>query len=97
MRITGQQQDDISKLELTFNRSIIINLKETIESVVASKGIISDRTAITNHPWVDNIDAELKQITKEREEMSIQLNLDGGIEDDDKQQEVGRKNSENKT
>jgi SPP1 family phage portal protein len=63
LRITGQQQDDLSKLEITFNRSMIINIKETIEGVVASKGVISERTAIKNHPWVSDVDEELKQGT----------------------------------
>lgn len=92
LRLTGQQQDDLTKMEITFNRAMIINAKEIIDSVVASKGIISDRTAISNHPWVDDVDAELKQVTKEREEMESMLDLDneddGGNEDEDEQQET---------
>jgi hypothetical protein len=31
-----------------------------------SKGIISDETIVSNHPWVTDTDAELKQLQKEK-------------------------------
>ncbi|MEY2669775.1 MAG: hypothetical protein RLZZ577_91 [Bacteroidota bacterium] len=80
LKLTSQQQDDINKFEITFNRSLIINLKETIESVVASKGIISDRTVVANHPWVEDVDKELKEMDTDKEK---QMELLGGDDIDD--------------
>jgi SPP1 family phage portal protein len=63
---SGKQQDDIKKIEITFNRSIIVNNNEIVDIAVKSKGIISDKTIISNHPWVNNADDELLQIDEER-------------------------------
>jgi SPP1 family phage portal protein len=97
LRMTGQKQDVIKDINMIFNRSIIINTKEIIDGVVASKGIISDRTAISNHPWVTDVDEEIKQMKKEREEMAAQINLDGGMEDEDEQQEANGEDKQNQT
>jgi SPP1 family phage portal protein len=82
LRMRGQQQDIIDDINIIFNRSIIINTKEIIDAVVASKGIISERTAISNHPWVTDVDEELLQIQTERGLMSESLNLDIPIEEE---------------
>jgi len=49
-----------------FNRDIIFNKSEVIEDCQKSKGFISDKTIISNHPWIEDIEEELKQIEKER-------------------------------
>jgi SPP1 family phage portal protein len=82
LKIKGQQQDDLTKLEITFNRSMIINTNEIIDCVVKSKGIISDRTAISNHPFVTDIDEELALIATDKAANMAILDLDNPISED---------------
>lgn len=52
----------------TWYRTKISNDNEMAEIANKSKGIISDRTIIQNHPWVDDVENELKQIDKEKQD-----------------------------
>ena len=64
---------NISEYDLTqiWKRTKINNEKEMIDMVVASNGIISHRTQLLNHPFVDDIEEELKRIKQEEEENNI--------------------------
>ena len=53
---------------ITFNRDILINETEAIESCVKSVGILSDETIIEQHPWVDDVQKELERIKRQKEE-----------------------------
>lgn len=66
MYLTETKQTVSDKeISIVFNRDIAINESQTITDAQNSKGIISDKTIISNHPWVDDVDAELKQIEEE--------------------------------
>lgn len=56
--------EDISVI---FNRDILINETEAIENCAKSVGIISDKTIISMHPWVDNPNVELERVKKQKE------------------------------
>lgn len=58
-------------IEILFNKNITINEAETIENCFKSKGIISDKTILANHPWVKDVEVEQKQLDKEKEELEI--------------------------
>lgn len=49
----------------TWTRSAISNNLETADIAVKSKGIISDKTIVKNHPWVSNPEEELKDIEEQ--------------------------------
>ena len=53
---------------ITFNRDILINETEAIDSCVKSVGILSDETIIEQHPWVDDVQKELERIKRQKEE-----------------------------
>lgn len=53
------------EVTIIFNRDIAINESQTITDCQNSKGVISDKTIIANHPWVEDVEEELKQIEKE--------------------------------
>jgi SPP1 family phage portal protein len=76
LEITGQKQDDLKKMEVVYNRNIIFNESETIDSVLKSKGITSDKTALSNHPWVDDVEEELL-LTAEDEKKNLE-NMNNG-------------------
>ena len=40
---------------------------ETAQIAQQSVGIISDRTILANHPWVDDAESEQKQLEKEQQ------------------------------
>jgi hypothetical protein len=52
-------------IEPVFDKHLIINEAEKITSVKDSFGISSRKTALANHPWVKDVEAELKQIEEE--------------------------------
>jgi SPP1 family phage portal protein len=60
---TGSASD--AEITIVFNRDIAVNESQVIIDCQNSKGVISDRTIIVNHPWVEDLEEELKQIEKE--------------------------------
>lgn len=53
--------------EVAFNTDITINETETINNIVNSAGIVSRRTLLTQHPFVTDVDTELKAVQEEEE------------------------------
>ena len=56
------------EVDIIFNRDILISEGEVIENCSKSVGVLSDETIIANHPWVDDPQAELERIKKQKEE-----------------------------
>lgn len=56
------------EVEIIFNRDIAVNESDTIEQCQKSTGVISQKTIISNHPWVKDVEKELKQLKKEEEQ-----------------------------
>lgn len=55
--------------DITFNRNILINESEIIENIRNSDGILSRRTLVKNHPWVDDVEEEMTLIDEQEAEM----------------------------
>ena len=51
----------------TWTRNMVQNDLETAQIAQQSVGIISDRTILANHPWVDDAENEQKQLEKEQQ------------------------------
>lgn len=62
-------------VEFVFNRDIFINEDAKIDNCVKSVGIISNKTILARHPWVTNVEHELKEIEVDKqaelEEMEV--------------------------
>ena len=62
-------------IEFVFNRDIFINEDAKIDNCVKSVGVISNKTILARHPWVTNVEHELKQIEEDKqadlEEMEV--------------------------
>lgn len=54
------------RVQVLFNRDILINEAEAIAGCVASAGILSERTIIAQHPWVDDPLLEARRLEEER-------------------------------
>lgn len=72
------------KATLVFNTDMIINESETIDNAVKSRGIISNKTIVENHPWVTDPDQELEAVDKQNDaEMQAMIKNYGlpGVDD----------------
>lgn len=65
LEVTRKGTPSDKEVIIIFNRDIAINESTAITDCQNSKGIISNRTIIANHPWVEDIEEELKQIEEE--------------------------------
>lgn len=64
----GENSQTVNKdaeVGLLFNRDMEINEAEVITNCGASKGIISDKTIIANHPWVKDVEEEEKALEEQ--------------------------------
>ena len=65
---TGQGDFFNEEVKFTFNRDILMNNSETIQNIKNSEGLISRRTQLSHHPYVTDVEDELKRIKEEEEE-----------------------------
>lgn len=70
-------------VDTVITKTMITNDTETITNLANSQSFISKRTLVANHPYVDNVEDELKQIKKEQEEAIEQYHFEDPDEDDD--------------
>lgn len=64
---------DYRDVTFTFNKLILTNEKEIIDMAQQSMGIISQTTILENHPWVKNVEQELKRLKVEKTEFQSEL------------------------
>lgn len=83
-------------VDIIFNRDMLISESEVIDNCQKSLGILSDETVIAMHPWIDDAQAEMERVQKQKEENMEQYGLafnpaapGQGNNPDDKQQEEG--------
>lgn len=66
-------------VEFVFNRDIFINEDAKIENCSKSVGLLSNKTILSRHPWVTNVNHELQQIEEDKqaelEEMDAQMKI----------------------
>lgn len=74
---------DYKDIEFVFNKTMIFNIKEIVEYLVLVSSKISDRTFLANLPFVDDVDAEILQIKKEKEERANSMDADDRFGEDD--------------
>ncbi|MBS4535823.1 phage portal protein [Clostridium sp. D2Q-14] len=68
----GNFNEDV---KIIFNRDIQINESEAIDNAVKSKTIISDETIVANHPWVGDLEEELKKLEKQAQRYKEEAGL----------------------
>lgn len=52
---------------IIFNRDILINETETITNIKNSVGILSNQTLVAQHPYVEDVEDELRKIEEEKQ------------------------------
>ncbi len=56
---------DVEDVEVVFNRDILINESEVIANIRQSTGVLSRKTQVRNHPWINDVDEEMNLINQE--------------------------------
>lgn len=75
---TGKGNFDGEKVDIIFNRDILINETEAIENCAKSTGILSDETVIEQHPWIDDPKDEMERLKKQKEEEQAEFEQQQG-------------------
>lgn len=57
---------DYKDIKITFKRNTMINETEIIDNCVKSEGMVSNKTIIERHPWVEDPDLELEALEEEK-------------------------------
>jgi SPP1 family phage portal protein len=75
----GKADYNEEDVAFVFNRDIFINEDAKIQNCIQSVGILSQKTLLSRHPWVENVQHELKQLEedkkKELEEMDATMKI----------------------
>lgn len=66
LRRQGKAVDE-TDVQIIFNRDILVNEGEVIDDCAKSIGILSRQTIIENHPWIKDVNQELKRLEQENE------------------------------
>ena len=64
---TGVGKFENSDIEVIFNRDMMVNESQVITDIGNSTGVLSKKTCVAMHPYVQDVDAELEQIEKEQQ------------------------------
>lgn len=75
LQITGQGAFENIEVELVFNRDITINESEIIQNCDNSKGMVSDETILSHHPYVSDVEDELERLDEQRKNAEPQWDV----------------------
>ncbi len=64
-----------TEVDVIFNRDMLLNEGEVIDNCSKSVGILSDETILANHPWVDDVRAEMERVERQKQENIEQYGL----------------------
>ena len=52
-------------VDIVWNTDRPVDDASIIQAIVSSRGLLSDRTLIEQHPWVDDVDEELRRLEEQ--------------------------------
>lgn len=64
----GQGDFSDESVTVIFNRDMMMNENEIIDSCQKSMGILSHETIVSQHPWVSDVEREMERIRKEKDQ-----------------------------
>ncbi|WP_242821678.1 phage portal protein [Peptostreptococcus anaerobius] len=75
---TDYNSSDKDKIDIIFNKDVLINESQVIEDINNSMALLSMETLIENHPYIDDPAKELERIKSERAEQEpVEINTYG--------------------
>ncbi|MDT3924743.1 phage portal protein [Staphylococcus saprophyticus] len=78
------------EIDISFNYNKVANTELQVQMAQASMGVVSHETVIENHPFVEDLEAELQRLQQEQIEFSKQV---GDIEESSNEQEESENNN----
>lgn len=66
LSISGKGEFDYKAVDFTFKRTMMVNELENAQIAQQSMGIISHKTIIANHSWVDDLEQEEQRLEEEK-------------------------------
>ena len=79
----GNREFDTDLIDIKFVRNLPVNESEIAEMVSTLAGMVSQRTLLTQIPFVENVNAELEGAAQERQErLQLESQLLGGYPGD---------------
>jgi SPP1 family phage portal protein len=67
-QIKSMQPDDLTKVKFLYDKTRPSNMAEAVSTVNSCKGIISDRTLLSQHPLVTDVDEEIALIEADEQQ-----------------------------
>lgn len=74
---TGKGDFFDEEVKVIFDRDMLVNESEVIDCCIKSAATLSKETVVANHPWIDDPQAELERIEKEKQTELEQYGLLG--------------------
>ncbi|MCD7709164.1 MAG: phage portal protein [Clostridiales bacterium] len=71
---TGHGDFSGEDVTVIFNRDMMMDEATVIDNIKNSVGILSKQTLVAQHPWVDDVDEELRRIDEEEQEDMEKMN-----------------------
>lgn len=68
LQLDGKGDFSGEDFNIVFNTDLPVNEGEVIQAINNSRGLVSDRTLLAQHPYVKDVEEELKQLEKEQEQ-----------------------------
>lgn len=72
LKNTGAGDFTNEEVDVIFNRDMMVNESQIIADINNSAEILSKKTLISQHPYVDDVEQELKQLEKEEQKLMEQ-------------------------
>lgn len=69
----GEGNFDGEEVQVIFNRDMLMNESDIITNCQNSQGILSDETIISMHPWVDDPQAEMERLEKQKQKERVEF------------------------
>ena len=76
LEVSGQGNFEAQSYSIRFNMDLPVDETEIIGNIGSSGTLLSKRTLLANHPWVQDVDEEIEQFKQEREEMRTEFGGD---------------------
>ncbi|PWL41169.1 MAG: phage portal protein [Clostridiales bacterium] len=67
LQLSGQGDFGDKSVRFVLNRDIIINEEQAIDDCMKSEGMLSRQTVLENHPWVTDVEEELRRCGEGKE------------------------------
>jgi len=73
---------DIDELKVVVTKSMMFNDTEIINGLLASGTILSKKTIVELHPWVENVEQELERLEEDAANEPVEINFEEDVKEE---------------